>query len=95
MRFYLDHAPQIAAEVGYVPLPQEGYEVALTQFHRGKGRHCIRRSNAARANDWGTFDQADHLLGRHLCYGFKLLAEQLPRPRFKTIPPVVHWGRSL
>ena len=36
VRFYLDNAPTVVQEVGYVPLPQEGYEVAITQFYRGK-----------------------------------------------------------
>lgn len=36
VRFYLDNAPTFVESVGYVPLPQEGYEVAITQFYRGK-----------------------------------------------------------
>ena len=36
VRFYLDNAPTTVQKVGYVPLPQDGYEVALTQFYRGK-----------------------------------------------------------
>lgn len=36
VRFYLENAPTFVQEVGYVPLPQEGYEVAITQFYRGK-----------------------------------------------------------
>jgi phosphate transport system substrate-binding protein len=36
VRFYLDNAADAAQAVGYVPLPQDGYEVALTQFYRGK-----------------------------------------------------------
>lgn len=36
VRFYLENAPSTAQQVGYVPLPQDGYKVALTQFYRGK-----------------------------------------------------------
>lgn len=36
VEFYLEQAPSIVGEVGYVPLPQDGYDVALTQFYRGK-----------------------------------------------------------
>ena len=36
VQFYLENAPSTVETVGYVPLPQEGYEVALTQFYRGK-----------------------------------------------------------
>jgi len=36
VRFYLENASTSAEAVGYVPLPQDGYEVALTQFYRGK-----------------------------------------------------------
>ena len=36
VEFYLENASTIVSEVGYVPLPQEGYEVAITQFFRGK-----------------------------------------------------------
>jgi len=36
VRFYLENAAEAVQSVGYVPLPQEGYEVALTQFYRGK-----------------------------------------------------------
>jgi len=36
VQFYLEQAPVIVGEVGYVPLPQDGYDVALTQFYRGK-----------------------------------------------------------
>jgi phosphate transport system substrate-binding protein len=36
VQFYLENAPTIVNEVGYVPLPQDGYDVALTQFYRGK-----------------------------------------------------------
>ena len=36
VQFYLENAPTTVETVGYVPLPQEGYEVALTQFYRGK-----------------------------------------------------------
>ncbi|MEM6520250.1 MAG: PstS family phosphate ABC transporter substrate-binding protein [Cyanobacteria bacterium P01_D01_bin.71] len=34
--FYLEQAPSTVGAVGYIPLPQDGYEVALTQFYRGK-----------------------------------------------------------
>jgi phosphate transport system substrate-binding protein len=36
VQFYLENAPTVVPEVGYVPLPQDGYDVALTQFYRGK-----------------------------------------------------------
>jgi phosphate transport system substrate-binding protein len=36
VQFYLENAPTVVESVGYVPLPQDGYEVALTQFYRGK-----------------------------------------------------------
>ncbi|MGD1943483.1 MAG: hypothetical protein ACFB0G_19490 [Leptolyngbyaceae cyanobacterium] len=36
VQFYLENAPTTVETVGYVPLPQAGYEVALTQFYRGK-----------------------------------------------------------
>lgn len=36
VRYYLDNAAEIVPQVGYIPLPQEGYEVAITQFYRGK-----------------------------------------------------------
>lgn len=36
VQFYLEQAPVVVGEVGYVPLPQDGYDVALTQFYRGK-----------------------------------------------------------
>ncbi|NER79839.1 MAG: PstS family phosphate ABC transporter substrate-binding protein [Leptolyngbya sp. SIO1D8] len=36
VEFYLENAPTVVQDVGYVPLPQEGYEVAITQFYRGK-----------------------------------------------------------
>ncbi|MBE7385225.1 MAG: PstS family phosphate ABC transporter substrate-binding protein [Leptolyngbya sp. SIO1E4] len=36
VQFYLENAPTAVQDVGYVPLPQEGYEVAMTQFYRGK-----------------------------------------------------------
>ncbi len=36
VEFYLQNAAEVAIAVGYIPLPQDGYEVAMTQFYRGK-----------------------------------------------------------
>ena len=36
VQFYLENASGFAATVGYVPLPAEGYDVALTQVYRNK-----------------------------------------------------------
>lgn len=36
VNFYLENASATVTEVGYMPLPEEGYEIALTQFYRGK-----------------------------------------------------------
>lgn len=36
IRFYLDNAPQLAAEVGYVALPQEAYDLGWQRFDTGK-----------------------------------------------------------
>ncbi len=34
--FYLEKAPIIVAEVGYIPLPREGYDLARVTFHKGE-----------------------------------------------------------
>ncbi len=34
--FYTEKAPQVVAQVGYVPLPPDGYQLINTHFHRGK-----------------------------------------------------------
>jgi phosphate transport system substrate-binding protein len=34
--FYLDNAPQIVNTIGYVPLPNEGYNLIKVHFNRGK-----------------------------------------------------------
>lgn len=34
VKYYLDHAPQAVAEVGYIPLPEEGYHIAKVQFQK-------------------------------------------------------------
>lgn len=34
--FYTEKAPQVVAQVGYVPLPVDGYQLINTHFHRGK-----------------------------------------------------------
>jgi phosphate transport system substrate-binding protein len=34
VRFYLEHAPALVGEVGYVPLPDEVYQLALDRFER-------------------------------------------------------------
>jgi phosphate transport system substrate-binding protein len=36
IEFYIDNAPQLVAEVDYVPLPSEAYEIALENFRSGK-----------------------------------------------------------
>ncbi|MEO0985870.1 MAG: PstS family phosphate ABC transporter substrate-binding protein [Cyanobacteria bacterium J06639_14] len=36
VQFYLENAATVVPEVGYVPLPQDGYDVAMTQFYKGK-----------------------------------------------------------
>ncbi len=36
VEFYLDKAPSLVDQVGYVPLPAEGYELAELQFIRGE-----------------------------------------------------------
>ena len=32
VKFYIDNAPQLVSEVGYVPLPAEVYRLALQRF---------------------------------------------------------------
>jgi phosphate transport system substrate-binding protein len=34
--FYLAQAPELVAEVGYVPLPEEAYHIDKVTFHRGE-----------------------------------------------------------
>lgn len=34
VKYYLDHAPQAVAEVGYIPLPEEGYHLARVTFQQ-------------------------------------------------------------
>ncbi|GFE70502.1 PstS family phosphate ABC transporter substrate-binding protein [Chroococcus sp. FPU101] len=34
VKYYLNHAPQAVAEVGYIPLPDEGYHIAKVQFEK-------------------------------------------------------------
>ncbi|MDJ0648744.1 MAG: PstS family phosphate ABC transporter substrate-binding protein [Xenococcaceae cyanobacterium MO_188.B19] len=34
--FYLAQAPELVAEVGYVPLPEEAYHIGKVTFHRGE-----------------------------------------------------------
>ena len=36
VKFYLENAPQLAAEVGYVALPQEAYDLGWKRFTDGK-----------------------------------------------------------
>lgn len=36
LEFYLDNAPEVVAKVGYVPLTEEGYQLANLQFIRGE-----------------------------------------------------------
>ena len=34
--FYLDRAPELVSEVGYVPLPEEAYNIDKVTFHKGE-----------------------------------------------------------
>jgi len=36
VKFYLQKAPEIVKQVGYIPLPQEGYDLGKIHFERGK-----------------------------------------------------------
>ncbi len=36
VEFYLDRSPEIVSSVGYIPLPEEGYQLTNIHFHRGK-----------------------------------------------------------
>jgi phosphate transport system substrate-binding protein len=36
VRFYMDHAPQLVQEVGYVPLPAEAYKLGYSRFLKKK-----------------------------------------------------------
>ncbi len=36
VKFYLDKAPTIVPEIGYIPLPEEGYHLASVTFHNGE-----------------------------------------------------------
>ena len=36
VNFYIKKAPTTVASVGYVPLPQDAYELANLQFYKGK-----------------------------------------------------------
>jgi phosphate transport system substrate-binding protein len=36
VEFYLETAPQLVDEVGYVPLPEEGYHIAEVNFQEGE-----------------------------------------------------------
>lgn len=36
VQFYLDNAPNLVSEVGYVPLPEEGYYIADINFNEGE-----------------------------------------------------------
>ncbi|MBZ8181958.1 PstS family phosphate ABC transporter substrate-binding protein [Oscillatoria salina] len=36
VEFYLEKAPETVSSVGYVPLPSEGYNLAMIQFEKGK-----------------------------------------------------------
>ena len=33
---YLEKAPEVVSQVGYIPLPEEGYRLAKIHFERGK-----------------------------------------------------------
>ena len=34
--FYLENAPEVVSEVGYVPLPEEAYQINEVTFYRGE-----------------------------------------------------------
>ena len=34
--FYLERAPELVSEVGYVPLPEEAYNIDKVTFHKGE-----------------------------------------------------------
>ena len=36
VQFYLEQAPEVVSEVGYVPLPEDGYQLTKIHFQRGK-----------------------------------------------------------
>ena len=36
VKYYLEQAPDIVRQVGYVPLPEEGYQLTKIHFERGK-----------------------------------------------------------
>jgi phosphate transport system substrate-binding protein len=36
VEFYLDRSPEIVSSVGYIPLPEEGYQLTNIHFHKGK-----------------------------------------------------------
>lgn len=36
VQFYLETAPEVVTGVGYVPLPEEGYQIAWVNFHEGE-----------------------------------------------------------
>lgn len=36
VEFYLDRSPEIVSQVGYIPLPEDGYQLTKIHFHRGK-----------------------------------------------------------
>jgi len=43
VEFYIDNAPELVAEVGYVPLPDEDYDNVLGRFEKGEtGRVSLR-----------------------------------------------------
>ena len=36
IEYYLEQAPNVVRQVGYVPLPEEGYQLTKIHFERGK-----------------------------------------------------------
>jgi len=36
VEFYLEQAPQVVNTVGYIPLSEEAYNIALVNFHKGQ-----------------------------------------------------------
>jgi phosphate transport system substrate-binding protein len=36
VEFYLEKAPEVVSQVGYIPLPEEGYQLTKIHFQRGK-----------------------------------------------------------
>ena len=42
VRFYMENAPQLVQEVGYVPLPAEAYRLSTQRFQNKKRARCLQ-----------------------------------------------------